>query len=108
MGGHGLLFSGLDWPWLTVPLVNGLFALYLLRESSRPLKLLEAIGRKRGCLRPGGVVDRKAVSDRVFADDEAVPLPSGVSDDQSSSLVIAMFEPWSSPEVMAPERRKVE
>ena len=23
VGGHGLLFSGLDWPWLTVPLVNG-------------------------------------------------------------------------------------
>lgn len=46
VGGHGLLFSGLDWPWLTVPLVNGLFALYLLRESSRPLKLLEAIGQQ--------------------------------------------------------------
>ncbi len=58
VGGHGLLFSGLDWPWLTVPLVNGLFALYLLRESSRPLKLLEAIGQQSQHLHAGHPAQR--------------------------------------------------
>lgn len=58
VGGYGLLFSGLGWPWLTVPLVNGLFALYLLRESSRPLKLLGAIGQQLQQLHAGHPTQR--------------------------------------------------
>ena len=32
------------------------------------LELLEAIGRKRGCLRPGGVVDRQKAAEAVLND----------------------------------------
>ncbi|MGI6097694.1 MAG: ribosome biogenesis GTPase YlqF [Dethiobacteria bacterium] len=41
---------------------------YEIEESLRPLQLMELIGRRRGCLRSGGVIDYLQVSTMVIKD----------------------------------------
>lgn len=49
-------------------LTDGVEAVEAADAGLNDLELLEAIGRKRGCLRPGGVVDRQKAAEAVLND----------------------------------------
>ncbi len=70
----------------------------------------DAAGRAMSDRRGRDTAARRPVDARTSPSTSAAPLfaVGGVGVGQSSSLVIAMFEPWSSPDTIEPVRWKVE
>ncbi len=71
-------------------------------EGLNDLELLEAIGRKRGCLRPGGVVDRQKAAEAVLNDFRAGTL-GRISLESPEE-----FAEWTATALAAEEARQAE